>query len=235
MNDFVSLWSYLSATPVLWLTATIAAYLISESLAARLGNPPWANPVLLSVLLLSPVLSFTKTDYGTYFEGAHFLLGPATVALALPLWDNRATIQKSVIPILCALIAGSTVAAGSAIILAQFFDLPISVLLSLAPKSTTAPVALGISEAVGGIPTLTAVLVILTGIIGAITVTPLMNILAITDWQARGFAVGVAAHGIGTARAFKVNPIAGAYSGIAMALNALLTSLIVPILLQWLT
>jgi putative effector of murein hydrolase len=119
--------------------------------------------------------------------------------------------------------------------LAQFFDPPISVLLSLAPKSTTAPVALGISEAVGGIPTLTAVLVILTGIIRAITVTPLMNILAITDWQARGFAVGVAAHGIGTARAFKVNPIAGAYSGIAMALNALLTSLIVPILLQWLT
>ena len=238
MNDFISLWSYLSTTPLLWLTATIAAYLIAESLAARLGNPPWANPVLMSVLLLSPVLVLTKTDYGTYFEGAqfiHFLLGPATVALALPLWDNRATIQKSVIPILCALVAGSTVAAGSTIILAQIFDLPMSVLLSLAPKSTTAPVALGISEAIGGIPTLTAVLVILTGIIGAITVTPLMNILTITDWQVRGFAVGVAAHGIGTARAFKVNPIAGAYAGIAMALNALLTSLIVPILLKWLT
>jgi len=231
MNDFVSLWSYLSATPLLWLTATIAAYLIAESLAARLGNPPWANPVLMSVLLLSPVLVLTKTDYGTYFEGAQFIHFP----LALPLWDNRATIQKSVIPILCALVVGSTVAAGSAIVLAQFFDLPLSVLLSLAPKSTTAPVALGISEAVGGIPTLTAVLVILTGIIGAITVTPLMNILSITDWQARGFAVGVAAHGIGTARAFKVNPIAGAYAGIAMALNALLTSLIVPILIRWLT
>jgi predicted murein hydrolase (TIGR00659 family) len=233
MNDFASLWSYLSATPLLWLTATIGAYLIADNLAGRLGNPPWANPVLLSVLLLSPVLVFTNTRYSTYFEGAqfiHFLLGPATVALALPLWDNRSTIQKSVIPILCALVAGSAVAAGSAIALAQFFDLPMSVLLSLAPKSTTAPVALGISEAVGGIPTLTAVLVILTGIIGAITVTPLMK-----DWQARGFAVGVAAHGIGTARAFKVNPIAGAYAGIAMALNALFTSLIVPILVRWLT
>ena len=219
MNDFVSLWSYLSATPLLWLTATIAAYLIAESLAARLGNPPWANPVLMSVLLLSPVLVLSKTDYGSYFEGAQFIH----------------FLQKSVIPILCALVVGSTVAAGSAIVLAQFFDLPLSVLLSLAPKSTTAPVALGISEAVGGIPTLTAVLVILTGIIGAITVTPLMNILSITDWQARGFAVGVAAHGIGTARAFKVNPIAGAYAGIAMALNALLTSLIVPILIRWLT
>ena len=238
MNNFASLWSYLSATPLLLLTATIGAYLIADNLAGRLGNPPWANPVLLSVLLLSPVLVFTNTRYSTYFEGAqfiHFLLGPATVALALPLWDNRSTIQKSVIPILCALVAGSAVAAGSAIALAQFFDLPMSVLLSLAPKSTTAPVALGISEAVGGIPTLTAVLVILTGIIGAITVTPLMNILSITDWQARGFAVGVAAHGIGTARAFKVNPIAGAYAGIAMALNALFTSLIVPIMVRWLT
>ncbi|MDG1505589.1 MAG: LrgB family protein [Planktomarina sp.] len=188
-------------------------------------------------MLLSPVLVFTYSDYGTYFEGAqfiHFLLGPATVTLALPLWDNRATIQKSVIPIISALVAGSTVAAGSTIILAQFFDLPMSVLLSIAPKSTTAPVALGISGAVGGIPTLTAVLVILTGIIGAITVTPLMNILAIADWLARGFAVGVAAHGIGTARAFKVNPIAGAYAGIAMALTALLTSLIIPIPLKWL-
>lgn len=238
MNDFASLWSYLSATPLLWLTATISAYLIADNLAGRLGNPPGANPVLLSVLLLSPVLVFTNTNYSTYFEGAqfiHLLLGPATVALALPLWDNRSTIQKFVIPILCALVAGSAVAAGSAIALAQFFDLPMSVLLSLAPKSTTAPVALGISEAVGGIPTLTAVLVILTGIIGAITVTPLMNILSITDWQARGFAVGVAAHGIGTARAFKVNPITGAYAGIAMALNALFTSLIVPILVMWLT
>ncbi len=126
------------------------------------------------------------------------------------------------------------VAAGSAILLADAFGLPDEVLRSLAPKSTTAPVALGISEAIGGIPTLTAVLVILTGIIGAMTVTPLMNLMKVSDWQARGFAVGVAAHGIGTARAFQVNPTAGAYAGIAMALNALLTSLIVPILVGWL-
>jgi predicted murein hydrolase (TIGR00659 family) len=181
-------------------------------------------------------LGLTKTDYTTYFEGAqfiHFLLGPATVALALPLWDNRATIRSSVAPIFLALLAGSIVAASSAILLAQVFGLPNDVLLSLAPKSTTAPVALGISEAVGGIPTLTAVLVILTGIIGAVMVTPLMNLLKITDWRARGFAVGVAAHGIGTARAFQVNQIAGAYAGIAMALNALLTSLIVPVLVRW--
>ena len=237
MNGVASLWSYLSATPLTWLTATVLAYLAADAAAKRLGNAPWANPVLFSVLLIAPVLWVSGTDYGTYFEGAqfiHFLLGPATVALALPLWDNRDMIARSVAPILLALIVGSLVAAGSAILLALAFALPMDVILSLAPKSTTAPVALGISEVVGGIPTLTAVLVILTGIIGAITVTPLMNLLGITDWRARGFAVGVAAHGIGTARAFQVNPIAGAYAGIAMALNALLTSLIVPMLVRWL-
>lgn len=237
MTDVATLWSYLSTTPLIWLTTTILAYLVAHGFAQHLGNPPWANPVLMSVLLIAPVLWLTQTDYTTYFEGAqfiHFLLGPATVALALPLWDNRDTIRTSIAPIVLALIIGSIVAAGSAILLARAFGLPMEILLSLAPKSTTAPVALGISEAIGGIPALTAVLVILTGIIGAVTVTPLMNFLRITDWRARGFAVGVAAHGIGTARAFQVNPVAGAYAGIAMALNALLTSLIVPLLVRWL-
>ena len=237
MTDVANLWSYLATTPLIWLTTTILAYLLADGLARRLGHPPWANPVLMSVLVIAPVLWLTRTDYTTYFEGAqfiHFLLGPATVALALPLWDNRDTIRTSVAPIVLALLVGSIVASGSAILLARAFGLPLEVLLSLAPKSTTAPVALGISEAVGGLPALTAVLVILTGIIGAVTVTPLMNLLGITDWRARGFAVGVAAHGIGTARAFQVNPVAGAYAGIAMALNALLTSLIVPFLVRWL-
>lgn len=237
MTDVATLWSYLSATPLTWLTATVLAYLAADSFARLLENPPWANPVLISVVLIAPLLWLTKTDYATYFDGAkfiHFLLGPATVALALPLWDNRDTIRESVAPILLALIAGSVMAAGSAILLARAFGLPTEVILSLAPKSTTAPVALGISEAVGGLPSLTAVLVILTGIIGAMTVTPVMSLLRIRDWRARGFAVGVAAHGIGTARAFQVNPVAGAYAGIAMALNALLTSLIVPVLVRWL-
>ena len=237
MTDVADLWSYLSTTPLIWLTATILAYLAADAAARRLGNPPLANPVLISVLLIAPVLWLTQTTYATYFEGAqfiHFLLGPATVALALPLWDNRDTIRQSVTPIISALLVGSVVAAGSAILLASLIGLPAEVILSLAPKSTTAPVTLGVSEAVGGIPSLTAVLVILTGIIGAVTVTPLMTLLRIHDWRARGFAVGVAAHGIGTARAFQVNPIAGAYAGIGMALNALLTSLIVPVLVPWL-
>jgi putative effector of murein hydrolase len=107
-------------------------------------------------------------------------------------------------------------------------------LLSVVPKSATAPVALGVAEAIGGSPTLTAVLVILTGVFGAIIVTPLMDALRVRDWRARGFAAGVAAHGIGTARAFQVNETAGAFAGIGMALGAILTAVAAPALAGWL-
>lgn len=238
MTEVTTLWSYLSASPLTWLTATMVAYLVASAVARAVGHAPIANPVLLSVLFIAPVLALTDTEYPTYFEGAqfiHFLLGPATVSLALPLIDNWATIKRAVAPIVLALIAGSVVAVVSVLAMSQAMGLPDLVVLSLAPKSTTAPVALGVSEAVGGIPTLTAVFVIMTGLFGAIIVTPLMNLLRIRDWRARGFAVGVAAHGIGTARAFQVNQTAGAYAGIGMALNALLTSLIVPFLVSALT
>jgi predicted murein hydrolase (TIGR00659 family) len=233
MTDVAEIWSYLSARPLLWLTCTVVAYVLADGISARLNRHPLANPVLISVLLIAPLLSISQTPYATYFDGAqfiHFLLGPATVALAVPLHANLATIRRSALPLLAALFAGSLAAAGSAILIAMAFGLPEQVIVSVSPKSTTAPVALGISEALGGSPTLTAVLVILTGIVGAVVVTPLMNLLRINDWRARGFAVGVAAHGIGTARAFQVNETAGAFAGIGLALNALLTSILAPIL-----
>ena len=110
MGDMAALWSYLSTEPLLWLTATLLAYLAAAQLARALGTPPWANPVLMAVLILAPVLWATSTPYATYFEGAqfiHFLLGPATVALALPLYDNLPTIRKTVLPVVAALLVGS--------------------------------------------------------------------------------------------------------------------------------
>ena len=237
MTETTALWSYLAAAPLTWLTVTLIAYLGASAVSWALRQSPLTNSVLVSVCAIALILWLTGTGYDSYFEGAqfiHFLLGPATVALAVPLFDNLGTIRRLAAPIILALVAGSCVAVVSAILLAQAFGLPEPVILSLSPKSTTAPVALGISEAVGGIPTLTAVLVILTGVIGAIVVTPMMNLMGIRDWRARGFAVGVAAHGIGTARAFQVNEQAGAYAGVGMALNALLTSLIVPAFVYWL-
>ena len=169
-----------------------------------------------------------------YFEGAqfvHFLLGPATVALAVPLYEHRRIVMRSIAPMAAALAVGSITALVSAILIARALGVPGPVLVSLAPKSVMAGVAMGIAETLGGDPALTAVLVILTGILGAVVVTPLMNLLRVTDWRARGFAVGLASHGIGTARAFQVDQVAGTFAGIAMGLNALLTAVLVPFVL----
>ena len=234
MTDFAEIWSYLAQGPLLWLTATLAAYAVGDACFRASGRRPFVNPVLIAVLLLAALLWLSGTPYQTYFEGAqfvHFLLGPATVALALPLWDNLGHVRRAALPMLAALLAGSTVAVVSALGLAVAFGIDGEVLASIAPKSATAPVALGISDRLGGSPTLTAVLVILTGIIGAIFATPLLNALRIRDWRARGFATGVAAHGIGTACAFQVNPTAGAFAGLGMGLNAVLTAFLAPLLL----
>ena len=235
MTNFTEIWSYLSQAPLLWLTTTIAAYALGDAAFRAAGRRPYVNPVLIAVTLLGTLLWLTKTPYATYFEGAqfvHFLLGPATVALALPLWDARAHVRRAILPILAALIAGSATAILSALGIAYALDISGETLISLAPKSATAPVALGISQSIGGSPTLTAVLVILTGITGAIVATPLLNALHIKDWRARGFAVGVAAHGIGTARAFQVHPTAGAFAGLGMGLNAILTAFLAPAILK---
>jgi predicted murein hydrolase (TIGR00659 family) len=236
MTDFTEIWSYLSQGPLLWLFATLAAYGAGDAVSRWSGRKPWVNPVLIAVAQLAGLLAATGTDYATYFAGAqfvHFLLGPATVALALPLWENLGHVRKAALPILAALVAGSLTAVVSALGIAWALGVRGVVLISLAPKSATAPVALGISDRLGGSPTLTAVLVILTGITGAIVATPLLNLLGLKDWRARGFAVGVASHGIGTARAFQVNEVAGAFAGLGMGLNAVLTSILAPLVLHW--
>ena len=229
------IWSYLSQEPLLWLTATLLAYWAGDAIYRATGRQSWANPVLIAVILLALVLGVTGTRYQTYFEGAkfvHFMLGPATVALGMPLYDNLPRVRQAVVPLVTALLAGSITAVVSVLAIGRAFGLSDMMLASLAPKSTTAPVAIGIAEGLGGEPTITAVLVLVTGIFGAIIATPLLNALRITDWRARGFSLGVAAHGIGTARALQVNETAGAFAGIGMGLNAVLTSIIAPLVLH---
>lgn len=235
MNDNVfALWVYLARTPLLWLTVTILIYCLCDWLSAALHRTPLANPVLLSMCLVGLLVRGTGTPYATYFDGAqfiHFLLGPATVALGIPLYQNRQLVMRSILPMACALLAGSLTTLASAVLIARALGASPLIVASIAPKSVTAAVAMGISQRLGGDAGLTAVLVILTGILGAVIVTPLMDVLRITDKRARGFAAGLAAHGIGTARAFQVDPLAGTFAGIAMGLNALLTAVLLPLLL----
>jgi predicted murein hydrolase (TIGR00659 family) len=230
-NPF-SLWVYLSQSPLLWLTVTLLTYAITDAVSLATGRHALANPVLHSIWIIGLFLMLTGTSYTTYFGGAqfvHFLLGPATVALAVPLYENRKQVIAALLPMLLALVVGSITAIVSVVLLAQAAGLPRAVVLSLAPKSVTAGVAMGISESLHADPSFTAVAVVITGIMGAIIVSPLMNRIGITDFRARGFAVGIAAHGIGTARAFQVDTVAGVFAGIAMGLNALVTSLFVPL------
>jgi predicted murein hydrolase (TIGR00659 family) len=237
MINFVELWVYLSGSPLLWLTSTLIAYLAADAISSALHRHPLANPVLIAIVLVSVVLVATGTPFPEYFAGAqfvHFLLGPATVALAIPLVRHLPQVRRTLVPMLAALVVGSVTAITSAVLLAKFFGLDRGAILALAPKSSTAAIAMGIAEKVGAEPALTAVLVILTGISGAIVVTPLMNALRLKNYAARGFAAGLASHGIGTARAFQVDPLAGTFAGIALGLNGLLTALLVPLLLPWL-
>jgi predicted murein hydrolase (TIGR00659 family) len=235
MADFAEIWSYLARGPLVWLTLTLVAYVVADALSAAAGRSPLANPVLIAVILLALTLWGTGTPYAVYFEGAqfvHFLLGPATVALAVPLYLEGARLRRAVLPVLAGLSVGSVVAVVSALWIARALGVGAETLAALAPKSTTAPVAIGIAQSLGGSPTLAAVLVLLTGVVGAIVATPLLNALGVRDWRARGLATGVAAHGIGTARAFQVHPQAGAFAGIGMGLNAILTALLAPVVLR---
>lgn len=236
MPKFVELWVYLSATPLFGLTATLATYVLAHAAYLRLHQAPWANPVLWSVVVIAAALLATGVPYPTYFSGAqfiHFLLGPAVVALGWPLWQRRRELQKRWGRLLIAALTGGAAASGSALLLAWALDLPTDVMLSLAPKSVTAPVAMGIAEKIGGIPALAAVFAVLTGLVGALSGRYLFNALGLpfstAGWTSRGFALGTAAHGIGAARALQVNADAGAYAGLALGLQVVLASVLMPL------
>ena len=237
MTNPFSIWVYLSATPLLWLALTLVAWIVADAIASACGRHPLVNPVLIAIALMGTILVATGTRYETYFQGAqfvHFLLGPATVAIAVPLVRHLALVRANIVPMLAALLAGAVTAVVSVVAVAAALGVPREILVSLAPKSVTAGIAMAISESMGGRPALTAVLVITTGVMEAVLVSPLMNALKIRDYAARGFAVGLTSHGIGTARAFAVDEIAGTFAGIAMGLNGVATSLVVPVLLGWL-
>ena len=234
MQNFVELWVYLSATPLFGLTATLAVYVLAQAAYQRLDQAPWANPVLWTVLALALLLTATGTPYPTYFSGAqfiHFLLGPAVVALAWPLWQRRAELRRRALPLLAAALAGGTVAAGSAVGLGWAMGLPQDVLASLAPKSVTAPVAMGIAAQLGGIPALAAVFAVLSGLVGAVSGKYLLDALRITEFEIRGFALGTASHGIGAARALQVHPAGGAYAAPALGMQVLLAALLMPLVM----
>jgi len=226
-------WVYLASTPLLWLTLTLVAYVIADRISIACGRHPAVNLVVIAAVLIILGLKLTGTSYETYFAGAqfiHFLLGPATVALAVPLYRHWERVRASALPILVSLAVGALVGIFSAAWIARALNGSDLIVASLAPKSVTSPIAMGLSEQLGGAPFLTTALVIVTGVSGALMLSPLMRLLRIRDSAAIGMAAGVASHGIGTARAFHIDSVAGAFGGIGMGLNGAFTSVVLPLL-----
>jgi predicted murein hydrolase (TIGR00659 family) len=233
VEKLFTLWVYLETTPLLGLVATLLAWQAASAIALRMGGAALANPMLISVCILAGLLLATGTPYSAYFQGAqyvHFLLGPATVALALPMYANLSRIRRSAGAILPALLAGSLVASLSAMLIARLLGAPRVVVLSLAPKSVTTPIAMGIAEQIGGQPSLAAVFVLLTGLSAIVLIGPAMRMAGVVDMRAQGLAAGMAGHGLATARMLLVSETAGAFGGLAIGLNGIITAVLVPLL-----
>jgi len=232
-RELASIWVYLATSPLLWLTVTLLAYQAALWLYRRARQSALANPVAVAVALIIALLLATGTAYETYFAGAqfvHFLLGPATVALAVPLYAQWPRLKRNARAVLAALFCGSLTAIVSAVAIARLLGASEATQWSLAPKSVTTPIAMGIAEKIGGLPSLTAVLVVTTGILGAMIAPALFRRIGVRSEAGRGLALGLAAHGIGTARAFQSSETTGAFAALAMGLNGLLTALVLPLL-----
>lgn len=230
-----SFWVYFAAQPLLWIVLTILAFIFSRWLNRKLGGLSLFHPVLISMGLLIGLLLLTGTDYDTYFEGAqfiHFLLGPATVALAVPLYDYSDRIRRIWLPLLIATLSGALVAIVSATGIAWLLGGEPRVILTLAPKSVTSPIAIGIVEKIGGYPSMAAGLVLITGILGCVMAPWIFRLLRIDNDIARGFTLGLAAHGLGTAYGFGLSSLVGAFAGLAMGVTGLVTAFLVPLLLS---
>ncbi len=225
------IWVYLTGSPLLSLILTLAAYQVGLMVYEQANKNPFANPVAIAIAIVIATISVIGLPYAKYFEGAqfiHFLLGTATVALAVPIYRGWQLFRQRAAILSAALIIGGLGSIFSAIGLAQLIGLPAELTLPFFAKSVTAPIAMGVAENIGASPTLTAVYAVTTGITGAIIARYILDWLRIRAWWQRGFAIGVAAHGIGTSRAFSVSAEAGAFASIGMGLHGILGAMLIP-------
>ncbi len=231
------LWVYLSADPLCALALTISAYYISSYLYEKSGRNPLVNPVAIAVVLVLLGISWLDMPYEKYFKGAqfiHFLLGTATVSLAIPIYQGFNALRGKVSAIAIVIVTGGTVSVVSAVGFATWLGAGDNIIGSMYAKSVTAPIAMGIAERIHASPSLTAVSTVLTGMLGAILAKYILNAVQVKPWWMRGVAIGVASHGIGVARAFSVNQEAGAFASMAMGLHGVLTAIVLPLVLHYL-
>ncbi|WP_179215040.1 LrgB family protein [Achromobacter xylosoxidans] len=233
MATLHALWTPMAVSPLLWLALTLGSFIVGKIAQRLCGGSPLVNPVLIAIAIMAVLLELTDTSYQTYFNGAqfiNFLLGPATVALSVPLALNIGHVRNSMREIGCALLAGSLTSTVSGALLVWLFGGARDVAMSMATKSVTTPIAIAVAQEVGGVPALTAALAIAGGIVAAAVGQTVLGWLRISDWRAHGFAAGVAGSGVAAAQIAPLNGLAAAFAAIGIGLNGLLTALIVPVL-----
>ena len=232
-HSIVEIWVYLSGSPLFALFITLAAYQIGLWIYKSTKQNPLANPVAIAIILVATIIQSIDMPYSSYFEGAqfiHFLLGSATVSLAIPIYRGLSSLKGRSIPLIFSLIAGGLVSIFSAVNIASLLGAGSNITGAMYPKSVTAPIAMGIAERIGVSPTLTAIFAVATGILGAILAPFVLNALGMKEWWQRGFAIGISAHGIGTSRAFSIHPEAGTYASLAMGMNGVISAVAIPII-----
>ena len=227
------IWVYLAGSPLFALLLTLVAYEVGMTLYERANRNPFANPVAIAVIIVAIGISVIDMPYTKYFEGAqfiHFLLGTATVALAVPIYQCWDSLRGKVVPLVTSLLCGGAVSILTAVFAARFFGADLTIQKAMLTKSVTAPIAMGVAERISASPTLTAVFAVCTGVIGAILARYIFDALRLTAWWQRGFAIGVAAHGIGTSRAMSIHPEAGAFAGLAMGMHGVAGAVLIPLI-----
>ena len=216
------------------LALTFIIYVASQLLQRRTGIS-MLNPILLSTVAIIVFLLVCDIDYDTYSKGGEFIdfwLKPAVVALGVPLYRQLESIKKQFLPILLAEVAGCIVCIASVVIVAQILGASREVVMSLASKSVTTPIAIEVTQAIGGIPALTAAVVVCTGIFGGMTGFRMMKLSRVKSPIAQGLSMGTAAHAVGTSVAMETGYRYGAFSSLGLTINGLFTALLTPFILE---
>jgi len=229
--------TYVTNTPLSWIIITMSAYKIGIIIYEKTGKHSLLQPIVIAYVIMLPILILAQIPYKQYFESVsilHFFLGPATVALALPLYKNLKLIQAYFFPILITLFAGGVFTILSAVGILWLFDASKITMLSMTTKSVTAPITLITAQDIGAIPSLAMGFVVITGLLGALFGTFVFKLLKIKHDAAKGFALGLISHAVGTARAFEISENAAAFSALAMGLIGVFIAVALPIVIGFL-
>jgi predicted murein hydrolase (TIGR00659 family) len=219
--------------PLFLLVLTLVAYQAGRWLRRRTGGHSLAQPVLVAVVSVGVAITLLDVDYAEYLDGTRlisFWLGPATVALAVPLHRHAHRLRRVAVPIAVAVPLGAAVSMAAGVLLVRALGGDETLQRTMAPKAATTPVSIALSETIHGLPPLTAAVTIVAGTVGAVVGPAVLTLLRVHEPHARGLALGSVSHGIGTSRALQEDPVEGAFAGLAMGLTALATSLLLPLL-----